>query len=52
MEQRRQLIQQTGEDSFPTPEVFTAFMQDIYQQLPDNFDQELELFKKILEEMK
>lgn len=52
MEQRRQLIQQAGEDSFPTPEVFTAFMQDIYQQLPDNFDQELELFKKILEEMK
>jgi hypothetical protein len=52
MEQRRQLIQQAGEDSFPTPEVFTAFMQDIYQQLPDNFDQELELFKKILEEIK
>ena len=52
MEQRRQLIQQAGEDSFPTPDIFTAFMQDIYQQLPENFDQELELFKNILEEMK
>lgn len=52
MEQRSKLIQQSGEQGFPTPELFTAFMEDIYEQLPDNFDQELQLFKKILEEIK
>lgn len=52
MEQRSKLIEQSGDQLFPTPEIFTAFMEDIYDQLPDNFDQELELFKKILEEIK
>lgn len=52
MEQRSKLIQQSGEQEFPTPELFTAFMEDIYEQLPENFNQELQLFKKILEEIK
>ncbi len=52
MEQRSKLIQQSGEQGFPTPELFTAFMEDIYDQLPDNFTEELQLFKKILEEIK
>lgn len=50
MEERRRLIQQEGETGGPTPEIFTAFMEDIYQQLPPHFVQELELFKRILEE--
>lgn len=50
MEERRRLIQQEGETGGPTPEIFTAFMEDIYQQLPPHFDQELALFKRILEE--
>lgn len=52
MEQRRQLIQEAGENGVPTPELFTAFMKDIYQELPENFNQELELFKNILKEIK
>ena len=52
MEQRRQLIQDAGEQGTPTAQLFTAFMEDMYQELPKNFSQELELFKKILEEIK
>ena len=50
MEERRQLIQQVGESSLPTAEIFEAFMKDIYQQLPPDFPEELELFNQILEE--
>ena len=52
MEQRRQLIQDVGEHGAPTAQLFTTFMEDIYHELPENFSQELELFKKILEETK
>lgn len=52
IEERRQLIQQAGESNLPTAEIFEAFMKDIYQQLPPNFSEELELFKQILEETK
>lgn len=50
IEERRQLIQQVGESNLPTTEIFEAFMKDIYQQLPTDFPEELELFKQILEE--
>ena len=50
MEERRQLIQQVGESNLPTAAIFEAFMKDIYQQLPSDFPEELELFNQILEE--
>ena len=52
MEQRRELLQGAEESLYPTAEIFTAFVEDIYQVLPENFDEELDLFKKILEENK
>lgn len=52
MEQRRELLKQAGEMGYPTAEIFTAFMKDIYDELPENFEEELNLFKKILEENK
>lgn len=48
--QRRELLQK-NKGSLLSEEIFEAFIQDIYGTLPENFEEEKELFLKTLEEL-
>jgi len=48
---RRELIKKTEEQNIANQEIFTEFIKDTYGEFPENFEEEKELFLKLVKEL-